>query len=334
MLVKMKLKSLFLGFSSLLLLNCSAGKSSGTANIKSVKYDIVVDLKGAGNFKTVQEAINAVPDLKQQETKIYIKNGIYKEKIEVPKNKINITLIGEDKAKTKLTFDDYAPKKNAEGKAIGTSGSYSMAVKGDSFKAVNLTFENSAGAVGQAVAVLIDGDKVIFVNCSFFGFQDTIYTKAETSRQYYKNCYIEGATDFIFGASTAVFDGCEIYSKQGGNYVTAASTIQNKPYGYVFLNCKLTGNAAKGSVFLGRPWRPYAKTVFINCSMGEHINPLGWHNWKKPEAEATTFYAEYHSSGSGANASSRVKWSHTLTDQEASNDYKIDKIFNDWVPVL
>jgi pectinesterase len=334
MFMKMKVKNLYLIIFCLSLLNATAQKNKKTVEEQSKKYDIVVDSKGSGDFKTVQEAINSVSDLKEKETKIYIKNGVYKEKVEVSKNKVNITLIGEDKSKTILTYDDYAPKLNSEGKAIGTSGSCSFAVSGDNFKAVNLTFENSAGAVGQAVAVRIDGDKVVFVNCNFLGFQDTIYTKAETSRQFYKNCYIEGATDFIFGASTAVFDGCEIYSRQGGYYITAASTIQNKPYGYVFLNCKLTGNAAKGSVYLGRPWRPYAKTVFVNCEMGEHINPVGWHNWSKPEAESTTFYTEYHSSGPGANVASRVNWSHTLTDLEVSTDYTIDKILNGWIPVF
>jgi pectinesterase len=332
--MKLKVKGLSMGFLSLMLLNCSIASSMNGQQEKSKKYDIVVDSKGSGDFKTVQEAINSVPDLKEKETKIYIKIGTYKEKVEVQKNKTNITLIGEDKSKTILTYDDYAPKLNAEGKAIGTSGSYSFAVSGDSFKAVNLTFENSAGPVGQAVAVRIDGDKAVFVDCNFLGFQDTIYTRSETSRQFYKDCYIEGGTDFIFGASTAVFKDCEIFSKKGGYYITAASTIQNNPYGYVFINCKLTGDAAKGSVFLGRPWRIYAKTVFIKCEMGEHINSAGWNNWNKPEAESTTFYTEYDSSGKGAAPSSRANWSHTLTNQQFSTDYTIEKIFNGWIPVL
>lgn len=327
----MKLKGLYLLFLALLSLNCSAEKSVQKTSDK-LKYDIVVDAKGSGNFLTVQEAINSVASQKQKETKIFIKNGTYKEKLEVPLEKINITLIGEDKTKTILTYDDYAPKKNAEGKAIGTSGSYSFAVNADNFKAVNITFENSSGAVGQAVAVRIDGDKVVFVNCNFIGFQDTIYTRSDTSRQYYKNCYIEGATDFIFGASTAVFDSCEIFSKKGGNYITAASTTVNKGYGYVFINCKLKGDADKSSVFLGRPWRNNARTVFIGCEMGDHINPAGWHNWNKPEAETTTFYAEYKCSGSGATTSSRVKWSHTLIEEQFKNDYNVKKILNGWKP--
>lgn len=330
----MKLKSLYIGVLSLFLWNCSAENSIQTVNNAVKKYDIVVDIKGSGDFLTVQEAINSVPFLKQKETRIYIKNGIYKEKLDLPKDKINVTLIGEDKVKTILTYDDYASKKNAAGVNIGTSGSYTFAVGADNFKAENITFENSSGPVGQAVAVRIDGDKVIFNNCNFLGFQDTVYTRADGSRQYYKNCYIEGTTDFIFGASTAVFEGCEIFSKQGGSYITAASTSLNVSYGYVFLNCKLTTNASKGAVYLGRPWRNNAKTVFIKCEMGEHINPLGWSNWGKPEAESTTFYAEYQCTGVGADLQFRVPWSHVLTAQQFQSDYTIEKIFKDWIPVL
>lgn len=332
--MKLKLKSLYIVVLSLFLWNCSAGNSISTINKVSKKYDIVVDSKGFGDFLTVQEAINSVPTQKQKETKIYIKNGIYKEKLNLPKDKINITLIGEDKKKTILTYDDYASKKNAAGTNIGTSGSCSFAIGGDSFKAENITFENSSGPVGQAVAVRIDGDKIIFNNCNFLGFQDTVYTRADGSRQYYKNCYIEGTTDFIFGASTAVFEECEIFSKQGGRYITAASTSLNVLYGYVFINCKLTTNEAKGTVYLGRPWRNNAKTVFIKCEMREHINPLGWSNWGKPEAETATFYAEYQCTGLGADRSSRVAWSHILTAQQFSIDYTIDKIFKDWHPIL
>lgn len=331
--MKLKTKSVYIAILSLFLWNCSAGNLPTTVNNVIKKYDIVVDAKGSGDFLTVQEAINLVPFLKQKETKIYIKNGVYKEKLDLPKDKINVTLIGEDKAKTILTYDDFASKKNAAGANIGTSGSCSFAIGGDNFKAENITFENSSGPVGQAVAVRIDGDKVIFENCNFLGFQDTVYTRADGSRQYYKNCYIEGTTDFIFGASTAVFEGCEIFSKQGGSYITAASTTLNVPYGYVFINCKLTTNAAKGAVYLGRPWRNDAKTVFVNCEMGEHVNPLGWSNWGKPEAEKTTFYAEYQCTGKGADRSSRVSWSHELTAQQFAS-YTMDKIFKDWHPVL
>lgn len=297
-------------------------------------YDIVVDSKGTGDFTTVQAALNSVAFSKNTETKIFVKNGIYKEKLEVPLNKNNISLIGESKEKVILTYDDYASKKNTLGENIGTSGSASFIVTGDNFKAQNITFENSSGPVGQAVAVRVDGDRIIFDNCKFLGFQDTLYPRSTTSRQYYKNCYIEGTVDFIFGASTAVFDQCEIFAKAGGGYLTAASTDEKNPYGLVFLNCKLTTNSANDSYYLGRPWRNFAKTVFIKCEMGAHIKAEGWHNWGKPEAETTTFYGEYQSTGAGGNTASRVSWAHALTLEQLTNQYTLKAIFKDWIPAL
>lgn len=328
--MKLKLKILYLGIFSLLSLYCLAKSSNKTEKEGTKRYDIIVDAKGSGDFVTVQEALNAVALLKEKETIIFIKNGIYKEKLILPQNKINITLIGENKDKTILTYDDYASKKNKKGQNIGTSGSYSFAINGDNFKAENITFENSSGPVGQAVAVRIDGDKVIFKNCKFLGFQDTLYSHGNRSRQYYKNCYIEGTTDFIFGAATAVFDNCEIFAKAGGSYITAANTPKANSYGFVFLNCKLTSNASNNSFYLGRPWENFARTVFIKCKIGRHIKSAGWHNWGRPEAEATTFYAEYQSKGVGADLQSRVPWSHALTTQQFQSDYTIEKIFKDW----
>lgn len=295
------------------------------------QYDFVVAKDGSGNFKTVQEAIDAVPDFRKNITTIYIKNGVYKEKLVLPASKTAVKFIGEDVKKTILTNDDFASKKNRFGEEMGTTGSSSFFIFGDDFSAENITFENSSGPVGQAVAVRIDGDRVMFTNCRFLGNQDTLYPHGEKSRQYYKNCYIEGTTDFIFGWSTAVFENCEIYSKKGGSYITAASTPEGAPYGFVFLNCRLTGDAPDKSIYLGRPWRPFAKTVFINTYMGNQIKPEGWHNWNKPEAEKTTFYAEYNSTGAGANAAARVPWSHQLT-KEQLKDYTLKSIFGDWIP--
>ncbi len=311
---------------SLFILSCAAGNSDKAQKETTKDYDIVVDAKGTGQFLTVQEAINTVPVLQEKETVIFIKNGIYKEKILLPENKTNITLIGENKNKTILTYDDYASKKNEKGQNIGTSGSYSFAVNGANFKAENLTFENSSGPVGQAVAVRIDGDRVVFINCKFLGFQDTLYSHGNRSRQYYKNCYIEGTTDFIFGAATAVFDHCEIFAKAGGTYITAANTPKNNSYGFVFLNCKLRGNAPKNSFYLGRPWENYARTVFIKCNIGNHIKAAGWHNWGRPEAERSLFYAEYQCTGKGADLGGRVKWSQVLTAGQIQSEYAIDKI--------
>ena len=296
---------------------------------QTTKYDFVVAKDGSGNFITVQEALNAVPDFRKNVTTIFVKIGIYKEKLILGGSKTNVRLIGEDVMKTVFTHDDYALKKNKFGEEIGTTGSSSFYTFADGFMAEHITFENSSGPVGQAVAVRVDGDMIEFIDCRFLGFQDTLYPHAEKSRQYYKDCYIEGTVDYIFGWSTAVFDHCTIFTKKNGLYVTAASTLQEAPYGFVFLNCKITGDAPDASVYLGRPWRPFAKTVFINCSLDKLINAEGWHNWNKPNAEKTSFYAEYKSVGPGANDKARVAWSHQLTDGEVEN-YTLDKIFADW----
>lgn len=292
------------------------------------KYDFTVAADGSGDFKTVQEAINAVPDFRKVRTTIFIKNGTYKEKLVLSGSKTMVTLIGEDRDKTILTNDDYASKKNAFGEEMGTTGSSGFFIFGDDFTAENITFENSSGPVGQAVAVRVDGDKVIFKNCRFLGFQDTLYPHGDKSRQYYKDCYIEGTVDFIFGWSTAVFDNCTIFCKNNG-YVTAASTNPEMKYGFVFINCKITGNAEANTFFLGRPWRPYAKTAFINCFLDKQIKPEGWNNWNKPDAEKTSFYAEYKNTGPGYKPAERVKWSHQLTDEEVK-EYSLQKIFGDW----
>lgn len=300
---------------------------SGTAQ---AKYDFVVAKDGSGNFKTVQDAINAVPDFRKNRTTIFIKNGTYKEKLILPASKQSVTFIGEDVKKTILTYDDFAQKKNRFGEEVGTTGSSSFYIFGSDFTAENITFENSAGPVGQAVAVRIEGDRIYFKNCRFLGNQDTLYTYGEKSRQYYQNCYIEGTVDFIFGWSTAYFDNCEIFCKNNG-YITAASTQQGAKYGYVFRNCNITGSASENSFYLGRPWRPYAQTVFLECKLGKQIKPEGWHNWGKPEAEQTTFYAEYKSTGPGANPKARVKWAKLLTDEQAK-EFTPDKVLGDWQP--
>ncbi|WP_207429142.1 pectinesterase family protein [Pedobacter sp. SYSU D00535] len=294
------------------------------------KYDFVVAQDGSGNFKTVQEAINAVPDFRKKTTTIFIKNSVYKEKLVLAGSKQNVRFIGEDVGKTILTYDDWAQKKNIFGEEKGTSGSSSFYVYGDNFTAENITFQNSAGPVGQAVAIWVGGDKAAFKNCRFLGFQDTLYTYGRGSRQYYKDCYIEGTVDFIFGSSTAVFDNCDIVGKKEG-YITAASTPDTTKFGYVFINCRLKSDSPKNTFYLGRPWRPYAKTVFINSHMGDFIRPEGWNNWGKESNEKTAFYAEYKNSGPGYQPAKRVKWSRQLSDAEAK-EYTLDNIFRGWKP--
>ncbi|MGI0107523.1 pectinesterase family protein [Salinimicrobium sp. WS361] len=307
-------------------LNELVDKETETAAVNSATYDFIVSADDSGDFKTVQQAINAVPDFRKARTRIFIRSGIYKEKLVLPASKTNVTFIGEDKVSTILTYDDFAQKLNVFGEEVGTTGSTSFFVFGDGFHATNITFKNSAGPIGQAVAVRVDADKAIFDNCKFLGFQDTLYPHGRNSRQYYRDCYIEGTTDFIFGWSTAVFENCEIYSKEGGHYITAASTEEGAKYGFVFLNCTLTGDAPKGTVYMGRPWRPFAQTVFINTKMGEHIKKEGWHNWNKPHAEETVLYAEYNNSGPGWAPSERVEWAVLLTS-DLSKKYTVEHIF-------
>ena len=294
------------------------------------KNRIVVAQDGTGMFRTVAEAIRSVPDNSSTGIVIFIKNGVYKEKLDIPKSKVNITMIGEDVDKTIITFDDYASKKDASGKNIGTSGSTSVYVRCDSFTAENITFENASGPVGQAVALSVGGDKVVFRNCRFLGFQDTIYTFGNTARQYFYKCYIEGTVDFIFGAATALFEKCEIFCKRSG-YITAASTPEGQKFGYVFLNCKISGNASEKSFYLGRPWRPNAQVVFIKCELPALIKPEGWHNWGKESNEQTAFYAEYKNRGAGSQPQNRVSWSRQLTKEEAAA-YTKKNMFGDWDP--
>lgn len=292
-----------------------------TANPQQYKYIFTVAKDGSGEYKYIQDAIDAMRVYPLAPITLYIKNGVYNEKIELPATNTDVTFIGESVDKTIIVFNDYSGR----GK-LTTFTSYTAKISGNRFRAENITFSNSAGAVGQAVALHVDADNASFVNCRFLGHQDTIFTGGETARQLFVNCYIEGTTDFIFGPATAVFQNCEIHSKTN-SYITAASTTQGKKFGYVFLDCKLTADSAVSKVYLGRPWRSNAKTVFLRCTMGKHITPEGWNNWGNPANEQTTLYGEYKNSGPGANLNNRVKWSHQLNDKEAAG-YTLATIFN------
>lgn len=283
--------------------------------------DIVVAADGTGDFTSVQEAINAVPDYRKTRTIIRIKKGTYHEKVSIPQNKTLISLIGDNAINTILTYNNSAYTVGCFGEKLGTSGSATLYASADDLYVENLTIENAAGdghQVGQAVAAHVSGQRVVFNKCRFLGFQDTLFTYKEGSRQYYDHCYIEGTTDFIFGWATAVFNHCEIHSK-ANSYITAASTPKEQAYGYVFMNCNLTAETGVNACYLGRPWRPYAKTVFMNCDIGKHILPEGWHDWKKVEARVTSFYAEYECKGEGADRNKRVNWGKEITAQEAEN---------------
>jgi pectin methylesterase-like acyl-CoA thioesterase len=270
---------------------------------------------GSGNYTTVQAAINAAPSNSSTRTVIYIKNGSYYEVITIPTNKTNLTFIGQSNTSTVLTYDNYASKINpATGQAYGTSNSASIFINGAGFYALNIAFANSAGPVGQAVAVRCTADKAIFKNCRFLGNQDTYY--AHSGRAYHESCYFEGTTDFIFGGAIGFFENCDLYSK-GGSSLTAASTAQNIQYGYVFNNCRITG-AGTAITDLGRPWGAYASVTYRNTSMSAAIKAAGWNDWGNAANQATARFSEYANSGSGYVPASRPSWVHILTASQAT----------------
>ncbi len=286
-------------------------------------YDVVVAKDGSGDYTTLQEAILSIRDYVPERKTIFVKNGIYKEKVVIPANKCNISIVGESMDETIITYNDHAKIND-----MGTFRSYSFKVEGDNITLYNLTIENNAPMVAQAVALHLEGTKIALINCKLLGNQDTIFTGSGSALNYFKNCYIEGTTDFIFGPATAWFEDCEIYSKKN-SYITAASTPEESPYGYVFYHCKLTHNDDVTKVYLGRPWRAYASVLFIDCEMGDHIRKEGWHNWGKESNEATARYMEYNNSGVGADTSGRVKWSKTLTKKEAKA-FRLKKVLDSW----
>lgn len=289
--------------------------------IATEKTIFTVALDGSGDFKSIQEAINQCQSFPYEKITIFIKNGVYKEKIKVHEWNSNLQLIGESQEKTIITFDDYFKKINLGRNS--TFFTYTMLVEANDVVLKNLTIENTAGEVGQAIALSVTSTRVSVVNCKLLGNQDTLYASG-IGKQFYKDCYIEGTVDFIFGSATAYFEDCELHSKSN-SFITAASTPENTEFGFVFQNCKMTSKENLSKVYLGRPWRIYAKTVFLNSDIGKHILPEGWDNWSKPEAEKTAFYAEFQNSGEGSNTNSRVNWSHQLSKKEAKQ-YTIKNI--------
>ncbi len=302
-----------------------------------VRYDIVVDQTGHGDYMKVQDAINAVPNYSHDKiTTILIKAGTYKEAIDIPHTKFRMKIMGQGADKTILTYDRYAEQLWPDNDfKVGTSGSASIYIHSSYVTFEDITFENTAGEgkeIGQAVAVFTDGDFLFFHRCRFIGNQDTLYTygrfgkEGGIKRNYFLDCYIEGTTDFIFGPSIAYFENCHIHSKKN-SYVTAASTLQGQKYGYVFKNCRLTADPGIDKCYLGRPWGAYAKTVFIGCELGPHIVADGWHDWEKegkPNTKKNSYYAEYQNVGPGARGP-RVKWAHTLSAKQAA-EYTFEKV--------
>ena len=302
------------------------------------KYDnpdtLFVARDGTAEFRNVADAIEVCRAFMDYHKVIFVKRGTYKEKLIVPSWLDNIEIVGEDVNQTIITFDDHANIRLAgTEQGMGTFRTYTLKIEGNGITLKNITIENNSARLGQAVALHTEGDRLRFIGCRFLGHQDTIYTGKAGTRLYFENCYIEGTTDFIFGPSTAWFEGCTIKSK-ANSYVTAASTPNNVEFGYVFNHCRLIAEEGINKVFLGRPWRPYAYTLFMNCELGKHIVPAGWHNWGNAANEQTARYLEYNNSGEGAATSQRAPWSRQLSKKEAAaiTPQQVFRIESQWMP--
>ena len=306
------------------------------------KYDnpdtLVVSRDGTGEFRTIDEAIEVCRAFMDYTKVIYVKKGVYKEKLIIPSWLTNITICGEDRDNTIITWDDHANIKMpvggldseaaVKGKPMGTFRTYTLKVQGSYITLKDITIENNAAKLGQAVALHTEGDHILVQNCRLLGNQDTVYTGVGGTRVAFYDCYIEGTTDFIFGPSIAWFQNCEIHSK-ANSYITAASTPAGQKYGYVFYKCRLTADKDVDKVYLGRPWRPFAATIFMDCELGKHIRPEGWHNWNNAKNEETARYAEYGNKGEGASTKNRVKWSKQLSKKEAAKVTLLDAFGED-----
>lgn len=338
----------------------------------------------SSSFATIAQALESIAYPEEEKTfpavpsdlpsvVIHIGKGVYREKLVVSRPNVTFQGEGQSRGDVVLVYGDGAMDLMPEGDKRGTFRTASVRIDTHDFTARHLTFQNDAGsgtAVGQALALYVDGDRNFFENCAFLGHQDTLFTAPlpqkemapggfkgpgefkprVMGRHCYRNCYIEGDVDFIFGSAVAYFENCEIFSRMrktlSGDreqpkpvspgdkvtcgYVTAASTPQGAPFGYVFQGCRLTGDCPPDSVYLGRPWREYAKTVFLNCELGAHIRKEGWNDWNKEHGRF--FYAEYHSSGPGASPETRADFSWQLTDEEAA-EYTAEAVLNGWKPM-
>lgn len=312
---------------------------AGTLAVNAAnKYDnpdtLFVARDGTAEFRNIDDAIEVCRAFMEYHKVIFVKKGTYKEKLIVPSWLTNIEICGEDRDNTIITYDDHAnvfiPGTDRK---MGTFRTYTVRVDGNDITFRNITIENNAARLGQAVALHTQGDCLTFVNCRILGNQDTVYTGGINTRLYFKDCHIEGTTDFIFGPSTAWFENCTILSRTD-SYITAASTPQNVEYGYVFNRCKIVAAEGVSKVYLGRPWRPYAHTLFMNCQLGKHILPVGWHNWSNTQNETTARYSEYDNHGEGAATKERAAWTRQLTRKEAAK-VTLENVFRQnggWIP--
>lgn len=284
------------------------------AMVTMARGDVTFTVGPSGEYATVQAAVDAVPANNTVRHIIEIAPGTYQQRVIVPDNKPFITLRGKGAtaADTKLTFYETASTPPNESTVHA-----STVVRGKDFIAENLTFENSAGQnAGQALAIYVRGDRAIFNNCRFLGWQDTL--RSESGRHYFFNSYVEGSVDFIYGKGTAYFENSTLFAKVGGYVSAQGRETAAETNGYVFKNSTITGTAPNGSVYLGRPWQAYSRSIFIDTKMGPLINALGWQKWSGNN-HLTSYFAEYNSmdlAGNPINVSGRATWSYQLTPEE------------------
>jgi pectinesterase len=291
---------------------------------------ITVSKSGSEGYSSLQEALDSIPQGQVSEVTVRIKPGVYEEKVTVRKEAPPILLLGEDPESTVISWSDNAHTLGTDGEPLGTFRSGTLNVFAEGFTAENLTIRNASGpGTGQAVAAFVDAGQAVFRRVRLLGDQDTLYTGQ--GRQYYDNCYIEGDVDYIFGAATALFERCHLHNKRSRGYITAASTPADAKFGYVFLDCRITGGEGVSEVYLGRPWRDHAHVAFIRTSMDASVIGEGWHNWGQPQRELTSRYEEFASSGPGAKPEARVSWSRQLTPEEAAG-YRVLSVLDGWHP--
>ena len=304
---------------------------SAVASISAAEWkrDIYVNQDGSGDCTTITEALELIRAYMDYTVTVHIADGVYREKIVIPSWLRNVKFIGENMDSTIIEYDHHA---NID--KMGTFRTYTLKVDACDATFENLTIINDAPKLGQAVALHTEGDRLVFRHCRFLGNQDTIFVAGNFSRVYFEDCYIEGTTDFIFGPATAYFKNCEIVGK-ANSFITAASTPKEVNYGFIFDGCRIKALPEVERLYLGRPWRPYAYTVFIDCDLAPQIVAEGWNNWSDPANETTARYGEYGSYGAGANPDARVKWARKLSPQEAEECRKVADVFSiksDWIP--
>ena len=294
--------------------------------------DAVVAADGTGDHRTIQEAVNAVPQNTSVDRPwmIFVRAGTYRELVYIQREKRFLQLVGEDPATTKVTYDLQANQTGADGKPIGTFRTPTVVVDADDFTAENITFENTAGPVGQALALRVDGDRAVFRNSRFLGWQDTIFLNR--GRQYFEDSYVAGHVDFVFGGATAFFERCHVHALRNG-YITAASTAAEQPYGFVFAHGRITGEPGVAT-YLGRPWRDFARVIFLDTEMSEVVRPEGWHDWDRTERQKTARFSDSGSSGPGGSAAKRVGWATPLSgaDRSKLTPREVLRGADDWDP--